>query len=381
MPLALRALIRGPTHWRSLLHVRKTMGMRRRAAFVLFAFLTNGCVSSGTAPVSPTNFVAEDGQITLTDREDTALPVTPDSLVTFITEHGMTPSVEASKLCRIPGAFAVKTGATCEGATPLAPYAEITSVEVETTDRAGTTVIVSAIVGVVIAVVAIVVGSKGSSGGGGGGGGGGSSAGLPPFRFRSGASPSLPAWNGPIVSLDVRGAALVARGALPERPELTPLSEVGYAKDGPVFTDREVRRSNVSALVAVDATGSAFSPEGKGGGAKGGVRLYDFVDLAVGARVFEGGRSVDGPRAIPTLTVGLHGEFPRARNVALGLVLEGGLGSAVNLSFDARFGLRFSPLRGMWIGLYPIHPAYIDWSKGRGDHWTAQSSLDLAYTF
>lgn len=377
MPLPLRGLIRAPTHWRSSTHVCKTMGMRRRVASVLFAFLTNGCVSNGTAPLTPTNFVAEDGQITLTDREDTALPVTPDSLVTFITEHGMTPTVEASKLCRIPGAFAVKIGPTCEGATPLAPYAEITSVEVETTDRAGTTAIVSAIVGVVIAVVAVVAGSNGSSGGVGGG----SSGGKPPFRFRSGASPSVPAWNGPLVSLDVRGAALVARAAGPEKPELMPLDQVGYAKDGPVFSDTEVRRANVSALVAVDATGSAFSPEGKGGGAKGGVRLYDFVDLAVGARIFEGGSSVDGPRAIPTLTVGLHGEFPRARNVALGLVLEGGLGSALNLSFDARFGLRFSPLRGLWVGLYPIHPAYIDWSKARGDHWTAQSSLDLAYTF
>lgn len=356
------------------------MGMRRRVTIVLLAFLTNGCVSNGIAPMaSPTGFVADDGVITLTDREDTALPVTPDSLVTFITEHGMTPTVEAAKLCRIPGAFAVKTGPTCEGATPLAPYAEITSVEVETTDRAGTTVIVAAVVGAVIAAVAIAASAgKGSSSGGSSGGG--SSGSMPPFRFRSAVPRAVPAWNGPPISLDVRGVVLAGRAA-GETTELTPLSEVNYAKDGPVFSDTEVRRSNVSALVAVDATGSAFSPEGKGGGAKGGVRLYDFVDLAVGARVLEGGRSVDGPRAIPTLTVGLHGEFPRARNVALGLVLEGGLGSAVNLSFDARFGLRFSPARGMWIGLYPIHPAYIDWSKGRGDHWTAQSSLDFAYTF
>lgn len=105
------------------------------------------------------------------------------------------------------------------------------------------------------------------------------------------------------------------------------------------------------------------------------------MDLAVGARIFEGGRSVDGPRAVPTLTVGLHGEFPRARNVALGLVLEGGHGSAVNLTFDAKVGIRFAPVRGLWVGLYPFHPAYLDWSRGRGEGWTAQSSLDLAYTF
>lgn len=156
----------------------------------------------------------------------------------------------------------MKNDNSCAGATPLAAYADITSVDVETTDRAGTTAWVSAVLGAVVATVVIL--TSGSSGGGGSAGYA-PSAPKAPFRFPS-ASIAVPTWTGPAFSLDVRGVAAAGRS---EGGPVTPLESVNYAKEGPVFSATEIRRANVSALVSVDARGSAFSREGAGGGAKG----------------------------------------------------------------------------------------------------------------
>jgi hypothetical protein len=77
----------------------------------------------------------------------------------------------------------------------------------------------------------------------------------------------------------------------------------------------------------------------------------------------------------------MHGEFPRYRWLAIELSGELGGSSAMDIFASARLGVRVAPVRGLWFGIYPIHPAYAQWNAGRGDHWVAQSSADVTIDF
>ena len=149
----------------------------------------------------------------------------------------------------------------------------------------------------------------------------------------------------------------------------------------PLFRDVDVRRETWSVLTSVDVGVSAFAPSrGITSAARGGVRLFDFVDITAGVRLFEASRVEDAPRGIATAGLGLHGRFPRARSLALALGFEAGTGSAMSYA-SGTLGLRIAPLSKLWLGLYPIHPAYAAWTEGRPAYWTAFSSADLTFAF
>lgn len=356
--------------------------MKRATSVALILVLSSaGCTSTGYAPLgNPGSLVATDGIIVLDDDHGTTLPVTPDSMLTFETDQGWTEPIRAGRLCRTADAFAVRTGSTCDGAYPIVPYDAIRGVEVETMDRAGTVAIVSAVSAVVLAALAaITLLGKGSGGSGSSSSSSGHAATGSTAHFHLGGGHVHHGGDLAGAAFDIAANAIANSATSPasETPDPPP----AMAVDGPFFTPREVRRADLGVLVDLDGTASAFTHNGVSTGVHAGIRAFDFVDVGIGGRLLEGGSSVGSPRFVPSAIVGLHGEFPRARWIALGLSFEGGHGDAVNLYLDARFGVRFEPFRGFWLGVYPIHPSYVDWAHGRGEHWVPQSSLDIAYGF
>lgn len=346
----------------------------------LLCLLLVACTSSGYAPMGrPEALVASDGIITLRDEDGKKLPITPDSRLQFETDQGWTEPVVAARLCRLDTELGFRTGDSCASATPFVPYDAIKGVQVETMDRAGTVAIVSAVSIVVLGVLALVLSdsdsknksssSSSSSPSIGGGGGHRSSGGGGSYHYERHHRD-----DGVAIATNLAANAIVSAGETPDGP--TAETALGAS-----FTNGEIRRASVSVLASVDATASAFARDGISSGLHGGVRLFNLLDLQAGVRFLEGGRSIGEARAVATGKIGLHGEFPRARWIALGLSFEAGAGSAVDLYLDARFGVRLAPVRNLWLGLYPIHPSYVNWSHGRGDHWVPQSSFDLALGF
>ena len=364
----------------------------RRSPLLALALLAAGCTSSGYAPLNdPHGLVATDGIILLDDEHGETLPVTPDSIVTFETDDGWTEPVRAGRLCRSAVDFSVRTGGDCDGAFRLAPYDAIRGVHVETADGAATVAIAGVVSAVALAALAALSaispfkGSKSSSSSSSSA----SSTATPTLKYPPahghGASGSYAHYGSALpeaaevlanVGLHAVASGLVPSGSYgaPEEPPPVPI-------EGPSFTPREVRRADLSVLASVDGTASLFGRDGLSTGAHVGVRVADFVDIGIGGRWLDGGTSLAGNRVVPTVVIGLHGEFPRARWVALGLSFEGGHGNDVNTYLDARLGVRFEPIRGLWIGVYPMHPSYIEWSGGRGSRWIPQSSADLAFGF
>jgi len=143
-----------------------------------------------------------------------------------------------------------------------------------------------------------------------------------------------------------------------------------------------VRRTTITGLVSVDFGVSPFTPrDATTSRASGGVRLFEILDLTLGVRAVDGGTIAESPRAMPTFGLGLHGGFPRARWLALALGGEVGGGSAFDFYASGLLGLRVAPLRGLWLGLYPLHPVYTAWSEGRPRAWSALSTVDLTWAF
>lgn len=358
------------------------------------------CTSTGTAYLAAPDaeLVARGPRIMLRDERGRDLPVSPESTLTFHTRSGddVTP-VQAKLLCRTESAITVRESASdsCDGAPVLVAFDDITSVTVETFDRAGTTVIVAGIaVVVVVAIIAVAAATgdknKSQSSSSGSSAGGGSGGAAPSNRPRPSAPPSDAPEHGGGMHVHNRGNAGAMARVTTEIALSTVNTEGGDAipappeppRFGPLFSDGASRRSTVSVLVGGDGGASAFTPhEGTTARVRGGVRLYDFVDLAIGARFLAGGSASETARALPTVGLGLHGELPRARWFAFGLEFEAGASGALDLYAAGRFGVRFAPIHGLWFGVYPIHPAYASWSQDRGKHWTALSSLDVAFTF
>ena len=375
------------------------MTPRAWLALLLSSAVATGCTSRGVAPLhSPAaQLFADGGAIVLRDERGSTLPVDPASTIRFRAMDGSeTERFEAGRLCRTTGGLLLRPSRSsgCEDATPLIAFDDIASVEVEKPDRAAVTALVTGVLGVVAVVVAVVVmattkddkkksgGSSASSSGSSSSSSSSSSSGSsssdwssePSGRSRHVASSRL-------FAPAARQAARLVTDAV--ATEIAERSErAAFVPGGSVFSETEIRRSTIRGLASVDFGASAFSSrQGATSSARGGVRLFDFVDLTVGARMFEGGTVAASPRGVPTLGLGLHGRFPRARWLALALGGEIGTGSALDLYASGTVGLRLAPLSTLWVGLYPLHPAYAAWSDGRAASWTALSSADVTFAF
>ena len=80
--------------------------------------------------------------------------------------------------------------------------------------------------------------------------------------------------------------------------------------------------------------------------------------------------------------IGFHSSFPRFKRLAFYLGFEGGASHAVPFIFSVRPGLRFTIVRGLAIGLFPVSPTLlIDHGPGRHSGIEAPTSLEVLTTF
>jgi hypothetical protein len=345
------------------------------------------CSSTSRVPLAYGGALAyaQHGTIVLRDEHGRTTPVTPDSQLRFERLDGTsTPTVRAGDLCRTAEGFAASSSAGCADARPLVAFDEIALVHVDTFDRAATTGLITVgAAAVIVAVVAIVALS------------GKDDEKKPESDSDAGGSRGAPERNEATEvngssrrgAADGQGGAEVLGASLRLGADLTAQAIEDHVREaapttgmGALFHDRDRRRMTAQLLVAADGSGSLFTPQDSvAGGARVGVRLYDFFDASFGVRSFAGeGRDT---RAAAVLALGFHGPFPRARWLALGLGFEGGLSQAIDLHASAYAGLRVAPLSRLWLGLYPLHPSYTSWSGGRGGRWVAASTFDIVYTY
>lgn len=373
---------------------------------LVFALQQAACTTHATVSLENPRaaLVARHGLIALVDAHgDTAL-VAPESEISFSTEDGdTTPTVQAGLLCRTDRGLAVRPSASapCAMATPLIDWDAIHGAEVSTFDGAGTTAITAGIV-IVIAVVAIALAAGGSE----------SKSSSSPSKGRTAATPAT--GTPPPGRAGGPGGPVTPPPAVgrPDRPGSPPFlgpphvggvvivpipGTYGYPggprplyDDGSLFSRSDHRRATVRGVLGLDGGVCVFSPGAPPGrdqgpcfasGLRGGVRLFNLLELTLGVRAISGWGVHDYPRAVPVLGVGLHGELPQLRWFSLELGAQFGQTSALSVYANLLLGFRVAPVTHFWIGVFPIHPVYVSWSEGRGDQWTLQSTLDLSVDF
>ena len=367
----------------------QTSGVLRKVcvglARALVAVAAAGCTSRGVAPLkSPEAQLTPDGGvIVLKDEDGSAIPIAASSSLRFRAQDGSeTESFRAALLCRAQGGLLLRrdTAEECRNAAPLIAYDDIAAVVVENQDRAAETALITGVAAVAVVVVVVIIAVTSSKD---------SAKGNSSSKSESGASPRASSSSSAPARTRTRPTSLLAPAAeratrivadavlseAVERARPTPRSPL-------VFSETDDRRTTIRGLVSADLGLSAFTPRnGATSSARGGVRLFDFLDLTTGARGIEGGTVADSPRFVPTLGVGLNGMFPRARWLALALGAEIGTGSALDVYFAGMAGLRFAPISTLWVGVFPLHPSYAAWSADRRAFWTALSTLDVTFAF
>ncbi len=263
---------------------------------------------------------------------------------------------------------------------PIASWDETRFAKIEQVDGAAT-VAVSATAAIAIVAIAALLksggnfnpgsGSKGGGGGGGSKGGGGGGGSAPVARSAPNPSPIIP--DPAVTEVAFRTIEAVAASAQPNPSFTVRTDEEPDASTAiPMFSRGARRRAIVRAVGRLE--GGACWPSSSLGdcvlsGARIGVRLYDMLELTGGVRV-ESSSTVSKPFAV--FGGMLHGELPAAHWFALGL--------GASVAFDdvrarviPQFGVRLRPVRGFWLGLYPIMPVYSSDTGG----WTITSGGEI----
>ena len=223
----------------------------------------------------------------------------------------------------------------------------------------------------VVAVIALAGVAKGLGHGGSNssGGHGGSSA-APPAP-RSAPNPPVVDPTVPEVALRAADAAVrvpfIAAGQAPDQPGLEP--------GVPLFSHDARRRANIRLVARLE--GAACWPGGGptgdciASGARVGVRLADVYELTAGVRA-ETETQLGATKPLAVAGFMLHGEVPSLHWLAIAL--------GASVAFDAErahviptFGVRFRPVRGLWLGLVPLQPVYATETGG----WNMASGLEV----
>lgn len=353
---------------------------------ILLACEQMACTAKSTAVINAPreSLVAKRGLVHLVDADGDAALVAPESDITFFAKDGsQTSTVQAGLLCRTDQGLSVRdtSRAPCATATPLIDWDDIDSANVETFDGAATTAISAGIV-IVIAAAIFVIGSASKKSSSPSSSSGRTSARPTTTAPRAGDSaPPVVAGGG-----GVGGGTTVV---------FVPRVGIGFGNygygyssprpvddDGALFTRTDVRRSTVRGVLGLDGGACVLSPGSCfTSGFRGGVRLFNLVELTLGFRAIEGWGVHDYPRLTPVLGVGMHGELSMYRKFALELGAQVGHTDAMDVYANLLLGFRIAPIEHFWIGVFPVHPTYLSWSDGRGDLWALQSSLDLSVDF
>ena len=191
-----------------------------------------------------------------------------------------------------------------------------------------------------------------------------------------GASPAAPAAG--------QGAAVApAAPAAPASPARAPSPAV------PLFDAAARRRSLIQLITSVDAGTELVRLQGYTGSVVAGIRLRDVLELGGGLRhtidpLREGreGRRTSAWWGFGRL--GFHFWLDDHHRFAIPLSVDAGAGHNVRFHLRVNYGLRFAPIRKLWIGLMPFNTSYTAFDLDPFDgtrRWTFPSTLELGFAY
>lgn len=112
------------------------------------------------------------------------------------------------------------------------------------------------------------------------------------------------------------------------------------------------------------------------GSARGGITLFDLIDVSSGVR-WESGRTT---RLMGTLGFGLQGRFRGAQWLAMYTGVQFGVGEGLRVAPNV--GLRFRIIEGFWLGAMPLGFTYFAKYDPRGEKTVLYTpSVDVGYEF
>jgi hypothetical protein len=280
-----------------------------------------------------------------------------------------------------------ETGIFSRDGTFLGSWDNLGAVKIEQIDGAASVAVTAAAAVIVVAMVAMLAGAgKGGGGGGGGGGHGGGHGGgsghsgggaspshtnTPTTHWRSAPNPSGEAVD-PLLPVDI---ALRTAEVLVQPPVVgvgVGAGTLDVDPGVPLFSRDARRRAQVRVLGRLE--GGFCWPAGPNtdcavGGARVGVRLYELFEMTAGLRT-ETANGVTQPLAVGGIMV--HGESPGLHWLAIAL--------GASVAFDGNrahivptFGIRFRPVRGLWLGLVPVQPVYAT----ETGNWNMASGIEI----
>jgi hypothetical protein len=349
-------------------------------AGLLMALLAAGdaCTWRSTVGAGPASVLANappsSAVIEMVDVEGRTAQIDPATTLRFVRWDGATTEdFRASSLCRNQVGIL-----DCESGALITTWNDIANVQVEGFDAALTTVITSV---VVVIVVALIAGKGGGGGGNGAGAGTGHAAGGHGGGYGGGGRVAVvhpgAAGGGHIVLVSNVGGPVVVPGEVAPTPPPPP------SPSAPLFTPTAQRRSIIALSTAIDGGTCVYGPTNCSTGAvRAGMRLANYVELTGGVRAMWGWGLADGvARWAPFGGIGLHGEFPRFKQLAYYFGVEAGGSESLPFVFSLRPGLRFSPIPQLSIGLFPVSPTYIDGPSTRPSGWQFPTSIEVSTAF
>ena len=165
-----------------------------------------------------------------------------------------------------------------------------------------------------------------------------------------GASPAAPAAG--------QGAAVApAAGAAPASPARAPSPAV------PLFDAAARRRLLIQLIASVDAGTELVRLQGYTGSVVAGIRLRDVLELGGGLRhtidpLREGREGERDFSLVGFGRLGFHFWLDDHHRFAIPLLVDAGAGHNVRFHLRVNYGLRFAPIRKLWIGLMPFNTSY-----------------------
>lgn len=155
----------------------------------------------------------------------------------------------------------------------------------------------------------------------------------------------------------------------------------------PLFNDRARRRSKIQLVTSVEAGTELARFQGYTGSLFAGIRLRDVFELGGGLRHgIDPLRRNFGLESDHSLVgfgrLGFHFWLDDNHYVAIPLSVDVGAGYQARFHLKVNYGLRFAPIRNLWIGLMPFNVSYTRFNNGGPDGtFTFPTTLELGFSY
>jgi hypothetical protein len=182
-------------------------------------------------------------------------------------------------------------------------------------------------------------------------------------------------------AVDIHAPPAAAAPAAAPQVKRTPSPAV------PLFNGRARRRSKIQLVTSVEAGTELARFQGYTGSLFAGIRLRDVFEIGGGLRHgIDPLRRNFGLESDNSLVgfgrLGFHFWLDDNHYVAIPLSVDVGAGYQARFHLKVNYGLRFAPIRNLWIGLMPFNVSYTRFDNGGPDGtFTFPTTLELGFSY